>query len=436
MSLLIKALDKAENDKVEHSTTKQKQAENNQTKGLAGKDLELSLSPTGSPLVESDASNVKGGYSIEQNSSVSVASIVTTDSPKNAANVFSAKGVEARTDNKRLALIAGAGFLVLVAMGLYFYQYVDNTPDVVVPQRPIAMQSVPPQVQSQDNAGEVVPLPNHNIEPTTPVSDSDETIQLDEKQESASKKISKKTANAEDGEFVEAEDITGVGEPSVSTKTNKKSGKSKSMQFGESIASASASITVTKSMPQTGVNPTLMSAYEAYNAGNDGEAQKLYKQVLQRDIRNVDALLGLGAVASRQGRMADANGWYGKVLEVDPRNNIAQAALLDSKSQGNETDNESYLKNMLVKHPEDANLHVALGNFYAEQNQWSAAQQAYFDAYRLNASADNAFNLAVSLDQMGKPKLALPYYQRALEQVSGTSNIDKAALEARIAAIQ
>jgi uncharacterized protein HemY len=134
--------------------------------------------------------------------------------------------------------------------------------------------------------------------------------------------------------------------------------------------------------------------------------------------------------------MADANGWYGKVLEVDPRNNIAQAALLDSKSQGNETDNESYLKNMLVKHPEDANLHVALGNLYAEQNQWSAAQQAYFDAYRLNASADNAFNLAVSLDQMGKPKLALPYYQRALEQVSGTSNIDKAALEARIAAIQ
>jgi len=437
MSLLIKALDKAENDKVEHSTTKQKQAENNQTKGLVGKDLELSLSPTGSPLVESDASNVKGGYSIEQNSSVSVASIVTTDSPKNAANVFSAKGVEARTDNKRLALIAGAGFLALLAMGLYFYQFVDNTPDVVVPQRPIAMQSVPPQVQqSQDNADEVVSLPNHNIEPTTPVSDSDETIQLDEKQESASKKISKKTANAEDGEFVEAEDITGVGEPSVSTKTNKKSGKSKSMQFGESIASASASITVTKSMPQTGVNPTLMSAYEAYNAGNDGEAQKLYKQVLQRDIRNVDALLGLGAVASRQGRMADANGWYGKVLEVDPRNNIAQAALLDSKSQGNETDNESYLKNMLFKHPEDANLHVALGNLYAEQNQWSAAQQAYFDAYRLNASADNAFNLAVSLDQMGKPKLALPYYQRALEQVSGTSNIDKPALEARIAAIQ
>jgi uncharacterized protein HemY len=81
-------------------------------------------------------------------------------------------------------------------------------------------------------------------------------------------------------------------------------------------------------------------------------------------------------------------------------------------------------------------LHVALGNLYAEHNQWALAQQAYFDAYSLNASAENAFNLAVSLDQMGKPKLALPYYQHALALLANNSNIDKAALEARIAAIQ
>ncbi|HSF70864.1 MAG TPA: tetratricopeptide repeat protein, partial [Methylotenera sp.] len=158
--------------------------------------------------------------------------------------------------------------------------------------------------------------------------------------------------------------------------------------------------------------------------------------VLRRDIRNVDALLGLGAIASRQGRSADANAWYRKVLEVDPRNSIAQAALLDNRSQGSELNNETRLKNMLAKQPDDANLHVALGNLYAEQNQWPAAQQAYFDAYSLNRSVDNAYNLAVSLDQMGKSKLALPYYQQALAQASDTSNIDRAALSARIAAIQ
>ena len=108
------------------------------------------------------------------------------------------------------------------------------------------------------------------------------------------------------------------------------------MQFGEAIASRSASIEVTKTQSAAGINPTLMSAYEAYNAGDDAKAQKLYKQVLQQDVRNVDALLGLGAIASRQGREADANGWFGKVLEIDPRNNMAQAALLENQSQGNE----------------------------------------------------------------------------------------------------
>jgi Tfp pilus assembly protein PilF len=217
--------------------------------------------------------------------------------------------------------------------------------------------------------------------------------------------------------------------------------KPKRRLMGDAIASESASIEVTKSNPHAGVNPTLMSAYEAYNAGNDVEAQKLYKQVLQRDIRNLDALLGLGAIATRQGRIADANGWYGKVLEIEPRNGMAQSALLDnqlqiSAAQGNTQETESRLKNMLAKQPNDTNLHIALGNYYAERNQWSSAQQAYFDAYSLNASADNAFNLAVSLDHLGKTKLALPYYQRALELASSNSNIDKAALEARIAAIQ
>ena len=254
--------------------------------------------------------------------------------------------------------------------------------------------------------------------------------------------MAKKQAISKDEELAVDDNDKVVDEAIVATNTNKKGRKSTSLQFGESIASPSAFINVSKTKSEAaGVNPVLMSAYEAYNAGDDAKAQKLYKQVLQRDVRNVDALLGLGAIASRQGRDADANGWFGKVLELDPRNSMAQAALLDSnlqsnQAQGNETNNESRIKNMLAKQPDDANLHVALGNLYAEQNQWPAAQQAYFDAYSLNGSAGNAFNLAVSLDQMGKPKLALPYYQRAQAQASATSNIDKAALEARITAIQ
>ncbi|HNV88909.1 MAG TPA: tetratricopeptide repeat protein [Methylotenera sp.] len=445
MSLLIKALDKAQNAKTEQAQAENKTQDN--ALNNQGADLELSLSPTGSSLAEPgtiDAA-VASGVVMQNSSNTASTSPASSAnvSSKSAANVFSAKGVEAQNDNKRLALIAGAGLLALLAMGLYFYQFVDTTPDIVIPQRPLEQlaatpQLAPPLEQPENTASNITSTPTETVEPAVPpLFVPAETTSLAEQQQNVNKKTLKKPAVVEGDKFAVAENSDDAGEPEVViAQSNRKTGKSKTLQMGESIASPSASVSVTKSKSQPSVNPALMSAYEAYNAGNDAEAQKLYKQVLQHDARNVDALLGLGAIAARQGRMADANDWYSKVLEVDPRNNIAQAAVLDSPSQGNEQASESRLKNMLAKRPDDANLHVALGNLYAEQDQWPAAQQAYFEAYRLNASADNAFNLAVSLDQMGKPKLALPYYQRALEQASDTSSIDKAALEARIAAIQ
>jgi uncharacterized protein HemY len=100
---------------------------------------------------------------------------------------------------------------------------------------------------------------------------------------------------------------------------------------------------------------------------------------------------------------------------------------------------ESRIKSMLAQQPEAANLHAALGNLYAAQSQWSLAQAAYFNASRYAPnSADYAFNLAVSLDQLGKSGLALAQYQRALSLLNnpGASNLDKAQLEARIQALQ
>lgn len=460
MSLLIKALDKAENDKsendkVEHSNTK-RQTEKSKTKGLAGEDLELSLSPTNSTLAQpsvaikpSSASKPSASAAVQKSSAtapslVSYTSPASSTSPKSAANVFSAKSVRVNNQNTSLALITGAGLVALLAMGVYFYQLVDSTPNVVIPPQPLepqpiaealalqqTMEAQPAETLIAQQAVAAIPVP-------------DEPMQLAENQELPEvpvKKRAKKPILAKDEALVAPEGVVvensaEPAEPIIAAKPNRKMAKSKNLQLGESIASSSASISVTKATAQAGVNPVLMSAYEAYNAGDDASAQKLYKQVLQRDVRNVDALLGLGAIASRQGRVADANDWFIKVLEADPRNSVAQAAMLDNQPQGNEVNNESRIKNMLAKQPDNANLHGVLGNLYAEQNQWPAAQQAYFDAYSLNGSADNAFNLAVSLDQMGKPKLALPYYQRALAQATGASSIDKASLKARIAAIQ
>lgn len=495
MSLLIKALDKAQSAKTEQAQvekSKKEQADKNKAElkieadastephthtsqnqvqapaqtrvSTASTGLELSLSPTGSSFSETV---VKPANMEEVPVSKAPATASSNQqfssqhaAAKSAANVFSAKGVEAKTDSARLAVIAGAGLIALLGMGLYFYQFVDTAPPIVLPPRPLEQIATIPQTAPQtipvaQNAdtnmsgrtAEPLETAPSAIEATMPPAFEPAETKLF----TSSKKTKKTTMSEDDTAIDDLEDSLentsladesrltdedGLNRLQASFSANNANKKPRKSKNNTAIASESASIRVTKSTPQPSVNPVLMSAYEAYNAGKDTEAQQLYKQVLKRDIRNIDALLGLGAIAARQGRSADATAWYSKVLEVDPRNNIAQAALLDNQSQGNELTNETSLKNMLAKQPDDANLYVALGNLYAEQNQWPAAQQAYFDAYSLNKTADNAYNLAVSLDQMGKSKLALPYYQRALAQANHASNIDKAALAARIAAIQ
>ncbi len=493
MSLLIKALNKAEEAQAHNAKAEEAQAENAKSEAAARvkpertsakqkpiisentADMALSLTPAvktnATPIVIDDSSLVDA---LLADAGVVKTGATLSASPKNAANVFTAKGNALGNGNKNLAIIAGLALFALLGMGAYFAQFVDNTPEMVTPARTIVAQPIPPSTPSNTSiaAAPIQPAPtpiaeNPTLVPTKPSAAMPEEttafeprrvnqkpaekqlaeLQIIEARITSQKRSTKKSAPVADyaddetlvtaDSAVEPENDAEFNEAEAPIIISKKTGKAKVGKLGKNIASDSASISVTKSQAQSGVNPTLMSAYEAYTAGKDSQAQKLYKQVLQRDIHNVDALLGMGAIAQRQGRAADANGWYGKVLEVEPRNNIARAALMDNQPQGNEQNNESHLKNMLAKQPDDANLHAALGNLYAEQNQWPAAQQAYFDAYRYHASADNAFNLAVSLDQMGKSKLALPYYQRALTLAqTGTNGIDIAALEARIAAIQ
>jgi uncharacterized protein HemY len=75
---------------------------------------------------------------------------------------------------------------------------------------------------------------------------------------------------------------------------------------------------------------------------------------------------------------------------------------------------------MLKQQPEAAHLHFALGNFYARQAKWLEAQSAYFNALQGDSrNADYAFNLAVSLDHIGKQGQAVHFYKSALELSSG-----------------
>jgi tetratricopeptide (TPR) repeat protein len=126
------------------------------------------------------------------------------------------------------------------------------------------------------------------------------------------------------------------------------------------------------------------------------------------------------------------------VLEQDPRNAYAQAGLLNIGGRADPIAAEARLKQLIAREP-SAFLYFTLGNLYSEQSQWAAAQGAYFQAHTLAPdNPDYAFNLAVGLEHLSQPKLALDYYRRALAlaQTRGHAQFDSTRVENRIRSLE
>ncbi len=415
MSLLIKALQKAEQSKENVGADKQTPA--------TPTDLTLELAPHPPSSAEISLAE-EGGFDEPLQPPPQAAPVVTarpvaaTKPPapaaerEAAANVFHAKTAIVADPGGRRAFWLGLGGLVLLLVlggGFYFYLETLLPAEVVVvrppPQPPVPIAQAAADTPPPEPTATAVPPVVSEPEPApTPAATA----------EKSSPQASVTTAKPAVAET-----------PSPTLAATEKS----------PAAAENESVKVSRSRKaEPASNATATGAYQAFMAGDDATAGRLYRQLLQAEPRNVDALLGLAAIAARQENMDEAARHYAHALELEPRNSVAQAGLIALMSQADPVAAESRLKSLLAQQPDAAYLHAALGGVYAEQNRWPDAQQAYFQAFRLEpGNAEHAYNLAISLDQMGKADLALDYYQRCRDLLPKQgSSVDRAALESRI----
>jgi Flp pilus assembly protein TadD len=165
----------------------------------------------------------------------------------------------------------------------------------------------------------------------------------------------------------------------------------------------------------TTLDTLIQEAYSAFRVGESQRAETLYREALQRTPANRDALLGLGAINVQRGMRDRAYEYYRRVLELDPKDAVASAALFSLGGGADREISEERLQGLLEHNANTPELQFSLGNVYARRGRWADAQQAYFSAFSADSgNADYAFNLAVSLERLGQQKAALGYYEKAL----------------------
>ena len=208
----------------------------------------------------------------------------------------------------------------------------------------------------------------------------------------------------------------------------------KSLKEAPAATEPTLKLTPSRGLDVPRVNAELLLGYEALKSGDYVRAKQLYATLLIAAPDNLDALLGSAAAAARLGEYSLAAQQYRDALAIDPRNGVAIAGLTAIADINGRGGNEIELKTLIARNPNVAPLHFSLGNTYAREKRWSEAQQAFFEAYRLDSeSADYAYNLAVSLDQLRQAKLARDYYQTALAMLGKSSGqFDRAAVLRRI----
>ncbi len=295
-----------------------------------------------------------------------------------------------------VTLITILSLIILITGGLYFLQTIKKDVNLMERRHSNAMRMVRKKTGEEKLPGKTKVI--NNI-----ISDS----KIKNKTVFASQRVIKKHPNSGHVINQKNKQIMPDKKRQDSLLLTRKNNKKISIQKGQSVDL---------------VSMWLDNAWLKYEKGDFIQAKDLYKKVLIKEENNRDALLGLGAIAIRENAGSEAQKYYFELLKLNPDDPDAIAALTSMIQPEQLEESEQKIKELLNRNTSSAPLHFTLGNIYAAQKRWKAAQAAYFDAWVNDKNNPvYTFNLAVSLDQLGKISEAERFYHRSLRLAINTN---------------
>jgi predicted TPR repeat methyltransferase len=196
-------------------------------------------------------------------------------------------------------------------------------------------------------------------------------------------------------------------------------------------------------------NVALQAAAEHYRAGRLGEAEGIYRGILQADPNNAAAMHGMGLVALQVGKHDVAVACLRRSLAIDPRRPEAHAALGTALVRMRQfSDAVPSLQSALNLGMDQTDIHYHLAVALLRLNRFSESEAAARKALQSNPSsaeiwqtlgesignqrrpqeAINSFRKAISL----KPDLPMPHYALGLT-LGQIGRLDEAIVSLRSA---
>jgi tetratricopeptide (TPR) repeat protein len=171
------------------------------------------------------------------------------------------------------------------------------------------------------------------------------------------------------------------------------------------------------------VDPEVMRGYTALQQNQFSQAREAYSQVLAKNATQRDALLGIAYAHHALGDTTQALSTLRRLIELYPRDSDASSALY-LIGGGDPQAEESRFKQLLERGERPAILHYALGVLYFEQSRFGEAERSFSKAASMDPEQpDYAYNLALSLDRLGRIREAARQYVLALNLANQTSAI-------------
>lgn len=164
------------------------------------------------------------------------------------------------------------------------------------------------------------------------------------------------------------------------------------------------------------ISEALQLAVQHHQAGNFQQAESLYRQILQAEPRNFDALHLLGVMALQLGRHDLAVDYIGEALRLRPEvaeaHNSLGAALIE---QGRPAQAETHLRRALELKPQFVEALVNLGNACKDQGKLGEAVAYYGRTLAIRPGyAEALVNLGHALTELGRADEAVTHLLEAI----------------------